>query len=406
MTKAAQSVNIQKRKQKQKRILLINDFKKAGGAEVVFSDHINILNKTGRYKVFTLYGAQSIQKYYNKLWAVLVFFYNLLFGWLVNLFRFLMLQPVIIHVYNWYHVFTPSLLVSLWVFKKVNQFKKPIKIIYSAHDFHLIQSASAHGQGVSYFLFRRLPGLFFYKLLKLPCVFDVVYAPSKTVAKALEAFFEDLRCPKKVKTLYNPLPQEFRDLLVANTLDAKAWAKRKNKNTLKIIFVGRVDAEKQVVKTAKYIDKAAKKLNIDVEFTVVGSGAQLSVVKELAPTLSIKMNVLGRKPLHELPGILKEHDVLVLNSKAENAPLVMREAAIVNLYLLVTDADGRREFAKVLGGAFTFEPDNLLDFTDKLQKVFKKVKRGDAPRATPQIQKILDLFSQERFLAKLEKEYQ
>lgn len=388
-----------------KTLVLINDFYSGGGAEIVMQDHANLLKKAG-WKINLITGIKNIKIFNNNKLLVLVLnLYYMLFGYLIILYKLLKLKPAVIHLYNWYHILTPQIFISLTIYKKLYP---KTKIFYSAHDFHLLIAAfPPKEKNIFYKIIRGSQGLIYYRLLRLPCIFDKNFAPSKTVAKIVDTFYKKIRCTKpKTIILYNPLPKELETQLLKHQ---KTWSSKNEPNQIKLVFVGRVTPDKGVLSLVKLLNKVKRKdSSLNFSLTIVGDGNELPKIKQIASKLAYHIKCLGRKPLLQVPSILKKHHALIMHSKpfVENAPLVMREASIANLYMIVPDDHGgMSEYGKILKGTFFYKRNNVTSLRKALQRAQNQITAYKVPRSSKKLQEIRTMFAPSTFTSMLLKYY-
>ena len=116
---------------------------------------------------------------------------------------------------------------------------------------------------------------------------------------------------------------------------------------------------------AKNLSDPVKAIDIAVsafhETTRGISDAQLSLVGRGGETFAGRnINLTGQLSARELADELSQCDVLIVPSKAENAPLVIAEAAARGCFPLVADVGGMREIILALGHGKTFSnPEEL-----------------------------------------------
>lgn len=87
---------------------------------------------------------------------------------------------------------------------------------------------------------------------------------------------------------------------------------------------------------------------IDFTLTVIGDGAQLSALKDLAKKLQIeqKVNFTGRIPNTELPRLLQHANLYISMPITEGVSASLFEAMATNCYPIVTDIPGNQSWIK------------------------------------------------------------
>lgn len=87
---------------------------------------------------------------------------------------------------------------------------------------------------------------------------------------------------------------------------------------------------------------------IDFMLTIIGDGAQLSALKDLAKKLQIeqKVNFTGRIPNTELPQLLQQSNLYISMPITEGVSASLFEAMATNCYPIVTDIPGNQSWIK------------------------------------------------------------
>lgn len=108
----------------------------------------------------------------------------------------------------------------------------------------------------------------------------------------------------------------------------------------RLVFVGRLDAQKRVIELIDYVDFADNPFK---ELLVIGDGPLAQQVRDAARSAChVKISVLGRLDIHAQELLLSCRDVLVLNSVVEGEPMVLREAQKRGMKSVVRDIAGVR----------------------------------------------------------------
>ena len=155
----------------------------------------------------------------------------------------------------------------------------------------------------------------------------------------------------------------------------------------------------RAIAIAKNLSDPVKAIDIAVTaFHEVTHGirdAQLSLVGRGGETFAGRnINLTGQLNARELADELSHCDVLIVPSKAENAPLVIAEAAARGCVPLVADVGGMREMILALGHGKTFSnPEELVSLlrrqigdkaqgkTNDRRKVAQSARRAFSPEA-------------------------
>ena len=137
-----------------------------------------------------------------------------------------------------------------------------------------------------------------------------------------------------------------------------------NVNTVKLIFVGRIDP----VKDVKLLLKAFKNLPEDkIELSIYGKPSNLSYYNECIELSENKRNIhwRGLFSRDELMSIFRQHDMLCLPSAfSEMSPLVIQEAFGARIPVLASDVLGNAELINnnVDGILFPYKSMEILQY--------------------------------------------
>lgn len=372
-----------------KKILHISETFQGGGAEAVFRDTLEISKKLG-----------FINNYYVSKGKISPFSYIYSFGSYFELKKKLLdLKPDIIHIHNYYHFLTPSILQAIKNYKKQNT----CKVVFTAHDYHLICPNSAlqffEGKKRKNFsnfendvLFTKkfdhrtwlhstlklLQFLLGYKVLNLNEVIDIIISPSNF----LRDTFLNYGVTTKIKMIRNP----------AIFSKIKKASNDKNKKYIDIVFLGRLSPEKGIL---EFIDILEYHSELKINFHIYGHGEIESELIKKMVNLRDGLNITlhGFVENKKVLEIISGYDIFVLPSLwYENAPLSIIEAAIAGLPVMVPNVGGLIEMASL--SKYYFPIDLSGDNIDSmLLKAFKHT--GD--------NSILDesIFSHEKYMEEI-----
>ncbi len=377
------------------KVLFISDFKNGGGAERIM--HINI-EAAGRsnYKIYTLFCAKSFQLFKHITFKILYKIFCLFFSFWIVLFKLFILRPQIIHVYEFMHGLIFGLIPALYVYKLINP---KVKVIISAHS-PLLTLENMDSMRHSRNIFKKFPILFmliYFYILHLDRVVNIITTPSIHMKHRIQKFLDKINNHvTQVIVLRNPVLNidYYFDL---NTSELPAIP------PIKLIFVGRFDNLKRPQKFVEFIGPILKELDFAVEVTMVGDGPQFEGVKEyvIKNNLQKYIKLLGAKPHEETIKLMSNHHALIMYSapKEENAPLVLTEAALTNIYMVLPDDEGGiTELGKLYGATYWFEYDNAESLKKALRKLNERLKKTLArPRSNKELEKIKKLNNWERF---------
>jgi glycosyltransferase involved in cell wall biosynthesis len=357
------------------KVLIINDHKTGGGAESVVAMQYQLLKKI--ISVDILYGDELCPN--------------------INVFSYIYSYKVkkavankleaenydIVHLHNFYHILSPSVLKALKQAKKNNN---KLKVIYTAHDYHLVCPNSGYyylenNNIVNFLTDDKWPRMFIKKIDKRSIihnllkkaqwfnayvlhdyrnVIDVITTPSFFLKKViLEHFKADVRM------IRNPSVQVNNDDTVF---------KKRTGNKLEIVFFGRLSVEKGLKEFIKLLSQID---DISYNFSIIGDGPQYQELTNLVQQCGIndKVNFIGKMDRAELLLSLKNYDLFVLPSVwYENAPMSILEAAQANLMIATPDHGGMTEMIEAVGSGYHFNYAN----PETLKKCFldaQKMKR-------------------------------
>jgi len=126
-----------------------------------------------------------------------------------------------------------------------------------------------------------------------------------------------------------------------------------------LLFVGRVDKEKNVDMVLKAIAKIPK--NIKFHFAVAGNGAEKKNLEKLTKKLGVERQVtfLGFVPDKDLPGLYATSDCFVNAGIAELQCIAMMEAIASKLPVLGVNAMALPELCHDNENGFLFEEDDI-----------------------------------------------
>ena len=383
-------------------ILLINDYLEGGGAEAVFREQFEILQKDFCVEMFYAFKYISDKKI-SPLSYIYSFHFKKQLKSVLNKGRF---GCVIVHNYN--SALSPSILDALCQYKKRNK----CKIIYYAHDFHLV----CPNRGYNYFVngkrfnFQNPPALYDvltkrldtktgYSFLKKwqwilaytignkQKVFDLILAPSDFLVRQIQLLYPKL----EIQRMYN----------VCNSLSIHQPHHPKEKHTtLRLVYFGRLDPAKGLV---NFIE-ALRDSSVDYFFTMIGEGEDFAIIQNTIEHCKLQ-NKVALKPKQNQTDLfagLTNHDVFVLPSLwYENAPLSIVEAASLGLGLFLSNHGGVLEIGKICNAIHFFNPFESKNIVSKLEILYKDFLAGVLPKTDPE--RLQTLFSREIYIENLKK---
>lgn len=352
-----------------KKILHISETFEGGGAEAVFRDTLKISEKLGfTNEYFVSDGNVSAISY--------VFSFAQYFRLKKELTNYL---PDVIHIHNYYHYLTPSILKAIEKYKNENK----CKVIFTAHDYHLICPNS----GLQYFenhhrysfdskkdsvtygkkfdhrswahsTLKLLQFTLSYRFLKLQNIFDVIVSPSNFLRET----FINYGVRNEIRVIRNPA--NFKQIEINKEKKTK-----KDINDIDLVFIGRLSPEKGLL---EFIDNINNKCTLSINLHIYGKGILEKDIDLKSRELRVGFNIIkhGFVDSSTILDVLTQYDIFVLPSVwYENAPLSIIEASIAGLPVVIPNSGGLLEMAQLTKHFFPYEYDEE-NFDTIMQKAF------------------------------------
>jgi len=337
------------------KVLIINDHKDGGGAESVVAMQYQLLKEA--ISVDILYGDELSPE---------INIFSYIYSYKVKKAVVNKLKEAnydIVHLHNFYHILSPSVLQALRQAKKTNH---RLKVIYTAHDYHLVCPNSGYyylknKSIVNFQINDKWPWMFInnidkrsiiHNLLKkaqwfnayvihdYKRVIDVITAPSFFLKQViLEHFNADVRMIRNPSVPINNN---------AGVFDKTA------DNKLQLVFFGRLSIEKGLNNFIKLLSQIN---DIPYHLSVIGDGPEYHELTKLVAQyrLTDKIKFIGKMVRSDLLSSLKKYDLFVLPSVwYENAPMSILEAAQAGLMIATPDHGGMTEMVEAVGGGYHF----------------------------------------------------
>ncbi|GEM_PF-1487120 len=132
-----------------------------------------------------------------------------------------------------------------------------------------------------------------------------------------------------------------RSLILPNNVEQYALIPDHQNNGKRLVYCGRLDDnQKDIVNLIKILDTEKNPFK---EFIIIGSGPEEELIKELCrDTRHITVKMLGWIKASELNSHLGCKDVLIMNSRWEGEPLVVREFSSRGLPVIARNVPGFR----------------------------------------------------------------
>jgi len=386
-------------------ILLINDFRECGGAEAVYNEQYDILQQDFHVERFYAFNNLTDRK-------ITPFSYIYSFRFKQRLSRLLKKQSFdVIIVHNYSSALSPSILDALAQYKKTHQ----CKIIYYAHDFHLLSPNRGYcyykndrivnfnvppsiryiffkridSRGWLYSLLKKIQWIYAYTLGKKHKVFDLVLAPSDFLVGQILLRYPDM----KVERMYNVCKS-------LTSIDPANRPPKEISSKIRLVYFGRLDPIKglpNLIKTLCYLKR-------DYSLTIIGEGDDLPVIQACIEEYRMQRKVFLKPKLSQadLFAELQHYDVFILPSLIyENAPLSIIEAAALGLGLYVANHGGIYEMGKLCNAGFFFNPFDPSDINANLMVLYECFLLDMLPKAD--FEQLKKLFSRETYIQNLYK---
>ena len=137
-----------------------------------------------------------------------------------------------------------------------------------------------------------------------------------------------------------------------------------------LLFVGRLDKEKNVDVVLRAVALARKQ--VDIQFVVAGHGADGKKLEKLAKELGIAENVTftGFVPDELLPSLYAAADCFVNAGIAELQCIVAMEAMATGLPIIGADAVALPELIHTGKNGYLFEPGNVSELAGRIVEIF------------------------------------
>lgn len=225
---------------------------------------------------------------------------------------------------------------------------------------------------------RRILYSFYYQMQKSALEkADCIVAISNRTAQSIQKLFPWFK--QKISLIYNGY-----DLNRIREIGKSITDKR---NSFKLIYVGRLDKNKNVGLQIRAIKELVKKGNIHIELFIVGEGDMERELKELAQAVSGKVHFLG---FITNPYIyINDADALILTSYSEGFPTVIVEAMALGKPVISTPVAGSDELiTEETGCIVDWRVDSVVEgILNMMSKKFDKEK----------IQQFVDQYTKERW---------
>lgn len=169
--------------------------------------------------------------------------------------------------------------------------------------------------------------------------------------------------------------------VISNGVDVDFFqhAERKEKSTIKILFVSRLIERKGLQYVIPYMKQINEQVDKPVKLIIVGDGPYRDTLENICKEYQVQDDVLfeGKKSKQELLPYYQEADLFILPSKWEGMPNVVLEAMSTGLPIIMTPCEGSKELIQDNGviapiEKFANEIINLCNNTVRRQKMGEK----------------------------------
>jgi len=158
-------------------------------------------------------------------------------------------------------------------------------------------------------------------------------------------------------------PEKFFIPTGVNVLDFETFKPSGGKKNFDIIYIGRLDKNKQV---QKIIHAVALILyaHPDLKVAIVGDGPEGSTLRKLVVDLGLVgvVSFLGTQPYSEIPSLLNASRIFVMASKFEGLPVAMLEALCCGLPVVVPNVGDILDVAQHGENALIVDPPSVEGF--------------------------------------------
>src|SRR3989338_2440901 len=129
--------------------------------------------------------------------------------------------------------------------------------------------------------------------------------------------------------------------LIPNSVDTKLFSpkNKKRKKIKRIIFVGRLEKQKNLLS----LIEAVSALDYKLKLIFIGDGSQKSKLLKFASRKKVDLEIIKPVPHDKLPSFLNSADIFVLPSFIEGHPKVLLEAMSIGLPCIGSNVEGIRE---------------------------------------------------------------
>jgi glycosyltransferase involved in cell wall biosynthesis len=267
-----------------------------------------------------------------------------------NPFNIFMLMDSIFHLRKIIKAFNPVIIHSHTpsggLVGRLASVNSNSEIIYTAHGFHF----NPNRRSFDWFLY-----------------FPIEFLLAKITDKIIMINTEDYLYFSKIyplKSYYVP-GVGYREVCKNTLLDS---SNLKNQKTFKLLSIGELNHNKNHI----FIVRALSKLNISIEYTILGTGKNLVKLQKLKSRLkngNLKLNILGY--VEDIKSHVCDSDIVVHSSIREGLPVSVMECMSCNKPVLASNIRGNRDLITDGEGGYLFDPKNQHDFIRALSLIIE-----------------------------------
>lgn len=333
------------------RIVHVSDYESLGGAEVVFRNTVQVSRELGHRSEVALAQPDGVRAGrggrtpLSYVWSRR------------NFLRFTALlhevDPDIVHLQNFYHLWSPSVLAAI---ARYRQDSGRLKVVMTAHDFHLVCPNSAlvsyRGHDLrmagpttwprlicerydrrshAHSMLKKIQYALAYMVCRYQRQIDLILSPSEYLAD----MFERRGITIPIEVVRNPITPP----------SSVAGMPRSG-----VVYFGRLTAEKGVVAAAEEL--AAAGVGLDI----YGDGEAREQLVELSrryDNIGVHQALRHDRMMSELA----RFSVMIMPGlAAENAPLSVIEAAAQGVKVVAVKGSGAAEMARLTAVATVYNP--------------------------------------------------
>ncbi|MGF6966310.1 glycosyltransferase involved in cell wall biosynthesis [Paraburkholderia sp. WC7.3g] len=348
------------------RVLVINDYVQMGGAEVVYQQSAELLSTLPGVEVERFDDSQ-----FSARSTMLSRSWNATAARALEktLHRF---RPHRLMVHNYHNVLSPSILSVI----ARQQRQLGYRAYHTCHDYHLVY----YNPSLQYFDKDRHPIILPLDVLRTRAALTLRPTPKGLVHDLMtKAWWHAIRSAYHPARVFDRIlcpslfmEQALHRVGIKNTVIvhnpsavpiAMPCVTARNKERFNLAFVGRISPEKGLLQFLTLCEAAGfERINC---IGVYGDGPDRRAIEQRYASLIAqrKLILFGTMPQQQLfPAIREFADAVVVPSVgAENAPLVVIEAAMLGLPVLVRDGGSMAVTAEAVGNKikFMFDPHSL-----------------------------------------------